>query len=186
MKIACDFDSTLANTRVVAFDLMFGRDHNRDLTNGESLQSWDAPLEMFGSEKFLSAMWHSWTLRPFEVPILDKDIPIWMRALQKSGHTVDIVTAHADHMGVSKGKREWLDRQGIQYDNFVRVPPNKTKAKMDYDCYFDDKPSLPSKVNEHNPDANVYLIDWPYNQNAEGQYTRVPDVISAISKEIKQ
>lgn len=178
--IACDFDSNIANTREVAFKLMFGDDHEKDPSNGPWTESWEAPIEIFGADRFLSAMWHSWTLRPLDVPILEDNIPEKMSCLQDHGYAVDIVTAHANQRGITKGKKKWLDYHNIEYDDFVSVPPTTTKASMGYDYYLDDKPSLPRNVNNVEPNSIVYLRDWPYNENADGSYIRTATVGEAI------
>lgn len=178
-RLALDFDSTLANTREVAYKLMLGDDHDRDATDGPSLQSWEAPLDTFGAERFLSAMWHTYTLRPLQVPSLEDDLAAKVDALEEV-FEVDIVTAHGDHMGVTQGKRRWLDHHDIPYNDLVVVDPESTKAHMDYGVYIDDKPGLPEQVNNVDPSAPVYLIDWPYNQDAPGDYVRVESLAEAL------
>jgi 5'(3')-deoxyribonucleotidase len=175
--IALDFDSTIADTRVVAYDLMLGDDHDQD---PHQATSWDEPIERFGAPKFLSAMWHSWTLRPMDVPVMENHLPETINRLQED-YEVDIVTAQPDHMGISEGKQNWLEEKKIPYDNFVTVPPSQSKATLGYDCYIDDKPDLPEEVAKNRKrKSDCYLIDWPYNQDADGDYIRVSDVHEAV------
>lgn len=174
-RIAIDFDSTLADTRVVAYQLMFGDDHDRDPTESTT---WDWPIEMFGAARFLSAMWHTWTLRPLDAPPTEPYLAETINDLREQ-FEVHIVTAHPNHMGVTDGKKEWLDYHGIEVDEFVVVTPDVTKAEMDYYAFVDDKTALPHRVNQLNPESLVYLIDWPYNRDAPGDYIRVENVKGA-------
>jgi len=162
MKVALDLDNTLAATHLTAAELI-GVDYTYD-----DLESWDWPLEKFGTARALSALWHAWTLRPLSVPPMELNLGETVRTLNEYA-TVDVVTAHPDHMGISDGKRRWLDLHGIEYDEFVEVPPDTSKAKLDYDVYVDDKPSLPAEVAEINRGAEVYLRDQPYNRYVPGE-----------------
>jgi len=174
-QIALDFDSTLAATSEVAFDLLCGEDHDYDY---DSIDSWNWGFKEFGKEAFLSAQWHSWTIRPLNIRPLEPGLPQTVDKLQ-SNFEVDIVTAHPDHLGITDGKKSWLKDRGIEYDNFVVVELDESKADLGYDIYIDDKPTLPAEVNEANPFASTYLIDHQYNQDAGGNYTRVGSVKDA-------
>jgi 5'(3')-deoxyribonucleotidase len=176
--IALDFDSTIADTKLVAYKLMLGDDHERD---PHEATHWDDPIDRFGAERFLSAMWHSWTLRPMDVPVTEPGLPEVVSSLREH-YEVDIVTAQADHMGISEGKKKWLAEKGIDYDNFATVAPTTTKAQMGYDIYIDDKPLLPERVNNQRGSSKCYLIDWPYNQDADGDYIRVDTVAEAAHR----
>jgi len=175
-RVALDFDSTLAATRETAFELLAGPDH--DYVPEEDIKDWTWGFREFGKEAYLSAVWHVWTIRPLEVPPLETGQ--W-RAVNKirSLFDVDIVTAHPDQKWISKGKKAWLREQGINYDKFVVVDPDKSKAELGYDIYIDDKPALPAEVNQKNPSASTFLVDWPYNEDVDGEYTRVDSVDEA-------
>jgi 5'(3')-deoxyribonucleotidase len=177
-RIALDFDSTLASITDVAFDLLCGPDHDYGY---DDIEDWTWGFREFGKEAYLSALWHGWTIRPEEVQPLEHDLDESVAALRDVGE-VDIVTAHPNHLGITKGKKEWLARNGIEYDNFVVVEPDSTKAKMDYNVYIDDKPALPEMVAEHNPQAQVYVRDWPYNEGVDGHYHRVASVSEAVRR----
>lgn len=160
-KIALDHDSTLAATATVAFDLIHGPNH--DYTY-DDVESWSWGLDEFGAERYLSALWHAWTLRPLWVPTLEDDLSNTVADLREE-YTVHIVTAHPDHPGITEGKKRWLRFNGISYDDFVVVPARSTKADLDYDYYIDDKPALPERVQELRPTSHVYLRDQPYNRD---------------------
>ena len=160
-RIALDHDSTLAATWAVAFDLMHGRDHGWSYGD---LESWDWGLDRFGVHRALSALWHAWTIRPLDVPPLEQGLAETVAALREH-HTVDIVTAHPDHQGISEGKQEWLAHHGIEYDDFVWVPMGQTKADLDYEVYVDDKPYLCEKFCD--PEKIQYMIRHRYNEDVQ-------------------
>jgi 5'(3')-deoxyribonucleotidase len=174
-RIALDFDSTLAYTAGQAFELLCGPDHGY---GKESIKDWTWGFREFGKEAYLSALWHAWTIRPEGIRPMEPGLDNTIRELREN-FTVDIVTAHPDHPGITEGKIDWLERQRIGYDNFEVVDTNFSKANLNYDIYIDDKPALPKQVEQHNPNADVYLIDWMYNRDVEGEYLRVGCVAKA-------
>jgi 5'(3')-deoxyribonucleotidase len=170
-KIALDHDSTLAATGIVAFDLI--GDEAAGYTY-KDIESWSWGLDKFGTARFLSAMWHTWTLRPLEVPLMDNTVVDTVKQLWDE-HDVHIVTANPDHLGIKDGKQRWITHHEIPCDDdhFYQVPPDTTKAKLDYDVFIDDKPYLAERVNEINSDARVFVRDQRYNRDAPGDYTRI-------------
>lgn len=163
--IALDLDSTLAATARTAFDLINGPDHEYDY---DDIVEWDWGLEEFGAERYLSGLWHAWTLRPLDVEPMEDDIAAKVERLHEFG-TVDIVTAHPSHPGISAGKKQWLDHHDIPYNQFVVADPGQTKAHFGYNCYIDDKPTLPERVTGD----LVFVRDQPYNRSVDGDYTRI-------------
>lgn len=176
-RLAVDFDSVLANTSAVAFDLICGPDHNYTV---EDVESWTWGFDEFGEIRYLNALWNAWTLRPYEVPKMEVDVEGKMGALNDKYH-VDIVTAHPDNYGISEGKKKWLDHQNIPHEKYYAVSTDESKADLDYDAFIDDKPSLPS---EASADQTVYLRDQAWNQDAEGDYIRVKSILDAMVEEI--
>jgi 5'(3')-deoxyribonucleotidase len=175
MKIALDLDSTLAATTEVAFALMLGDDNEYSY---EDIESWQWGLETFGAERFLNAVWHAWTIRPHDIKPFEIDIHVSTEKLSDH-HNVDVVTANPDHWGIVEAKKEWLDRHGVVYDNFERVPESQSKGQyFEYDVFIDDKPSLPERVGNG---RTVYLRDHTYNQDAGGEYIRVSSVREAVN-----
>lgn len=176
--IALDFDSTLAATSEVAFDLMEGDSH--DYTY-DDIEDWAWGIREFGKHRFLSACWHAWTLRPLQVRPLEQGLPRTIETLRNK-HEVHILTAHPDHPGITEGKKEWLDHHGIEVDSFNRVDMGVSKADFasQYEAIIDDKPTLPAEVNEVAPDTDVYLRDHRYNRDADGEYVPVESVHEAV------
>lgn len=177
-QLALDFDSTLAATSEVAFDLILGDDHDYGY---EDIESWSWMLDEFGTNRALSALWHAWTLRPMQIRPLEENLSQKVSALH-SKYNVHIVTAHPDHQGISHGKKAWLDAHGIGHEDFVQVPMDQSKADLGYDVFIDDKPALPANCDSS---QKVYLRDQPYNRDAEGDYTRITSITDALKKEAK-
>lgn len=174
LTLALDMDSTLAATCDVAFDLLLGDNHDYGY---DDIESWSWGIERFGQAAYLNALWHAWTLRPMEVPTME---PALWRKTQELAQKfkVDVVTKNADHMGIAEGKRKWLDQNAIAYSELhvLDANGNVSKSELGYDAYIDDSPHLPKRVNEDEPDAEVFLIDHEYNQDAAGDYVRVGNV----------
>lgn len=165
-SISLDFDGTLANTQVAAFELLEGTDHEYTL---EDVADWQWGFREFGRDRYLNALWHAWSIRPLDVPALEENLREKVAELRDE-YRVDIVTASPDDRYIERGKRDWLRYHGVEYDDFRSVPVTSTKADLDYDIYIDDKPPLPDRVTD---DSTVYLIDAPYNRDADGDYIRV-------------
>lgn len=177
-KLALDFDSVLAATHETAADLL-GVDYGYS-----DIESWNWPLDKFGTDAALSALWHAWTIRPLDVPVMEPKLSDTTTLLNRV-FDVDIVTAHPDQMGIADGKKKWLDEHDIEYDNFVVAGPGSTKAEMNYDVFIDDKPKLVGKVRDH---QRLYLRDHRYNREEllpEGDYTRVDTVRDVLRIESK-
>jgi 5'(3')-deoxyribonucleotidase len=174
-QLALDFDSVLAATHRTASDLL-GVDYDY-----EDVESWDWPLEKFGTNRALSALWHAWTIRPHEIEPMEPNLSEKVAALH-SKYNVHIVTAHPDHQGITEGKQGWLERHGIGHEDFVQVPMGESKAKLGYDVFIDDKPALPSEIDES---QTVYLRDHPYNREVPGSYTRIESITDALKYEVE-
>jgi 5'(3')-deoxyribonucleotidase len=172
-QLALDIDSTLSARDTVARDPL-------DAEYGyEDVISWDWPLETFGKHSALSALWHAWTLRPMDVPPTEENLSEKVAALH-SKYNVHIVTAHPDHPGITEGKQAWLDEHGIGHEDFVQVPMGESKAKLGYDVFIDDKPHLPSRIDDT---QTVYLYDQPYNEHAPGDYHRIESITDPLKFE---
>lgn len=169
MQIALDHDSTLAATATMAFELLGATGYSY-----EDIESWGWGLEEFGETAYLNALWHTWTIRPDDVPMMERHVedPVYKLYNHDDVDALDIVTHHPPHTGISEGKQQWLGRYSIPYDEFVAIESSE-KASMDYDVYIDDNPQLPVAVNELSPESTVYLRDQPYNRDADGEYTRI-------------
>lgn len=171
-RLCLDLDSTLAATSATALDLINGPDH--DYTY-DDIETWTWGMDEFGKYRYLSAMWHAWTIRPLDVPQMEPDVADAVRRLADR-YEVHVVTAHPDHPGIDDGKKEWLDHHDIPHDEYRSVDPKTSKAALDYDAYIDDKPALAGEIADQNPDATVYVRDQPYNRDVDAPHERVASI----------
>lgn len=174
--LALDLDSTLANIHPVAFELLEGPENDYSV---EQVTDWEWGVREFGEAAYLSALWNVWTLRPDEVQPYEDDIAETVSQLRED-FEVHIVTAHPDHMGISEGKQNWVDEQGIPYDRFRPVCMGVSKSQLDYHVLVDDKPTVPEEADRF---QRVYMFDQPYNAHAEGDYIRVESVNEVLRRE---
>lgn len=172
-RLALDMDSTLAASMNTVFDHI-----DADATYAD-VETWDWPIEQFGADAFLGGFDTVWTEKWEQIEPLEDDVATVIETFA-AHYGVDIVTAQPDHEGVTEGKAKWLEAYDIPHDRLVTVPRDESKADLDYDVYVDDKPALPSRVD----DAVVYLYDQPYNRDADGIYKRVETLEDALDWEI--
>lgn len=195
MKVACDFDSTLADTLKVVLDL-FNFKYGLGLTR-EDIVDWDwkknAKVWGFteeGAQEVEADFWKVYDL--FDTTHLRRAIPPVdplacgaVKWLVKHGHQVDIVTSNRPEAEMSI--RAWLFGHGL--DLPLRMLDRKTgshKAELDYDVFIDDAPSLAKSIADlydkqcvsvvhfemPNPRHRLLLVPQPYNRHI----TRSPAV----------
>lgn len=183
MNVALDFEGVLADTHSPTID------ESESLTR-DDFQQWD-----FGSqEKYEEFMRVSQNIVTDEIetvePVESKLSDITASIATK--HTVDIVTARWD---ADEELQWWLDQFGIEYDDFVAVPPQRDKIEYEkYDIYVDDNPKMVRHVEGSKRDVTLLLRDQPWNRHVmpEGSVYRInsvrqlcdptaPDAESAIS-----
>lgn len=174
MRIALDLDGVLAQTYEVAFRLM-GEDAAWEY---DDIESWTWGLDKFGDSRFLSSVWHAWTLRPHEIEPMESGISKATADLRALADQLDIVTSDPGHFGIKESKREWLDEQEVHYDELRISPMGGTKADLDYDVFIDDNPRMARDVK---PSQKLLLRNAPYNQEASGDYHRVESLPEAYS-----
>ena len=107
----------------------------------------------------------------------------FMDGLNSLEPQVDIVTGRS--MGTPTEVIErWLQRNGIQYRNLVRVRGSQEKVYHGYDVYFDDDAKLAKDIAARWPHKSIYLVSQPWNTksgvDAEPRVTRVYDLREAL------
>lgn len=178
VRLALDMDSTLADSEALVYELM-DTDHTP-----EDQESWEWPHEQFGADQFLGAFAEAWADNWYRIEPTEESTHLrWAVEALNQWYKVDIVTSQPDDPAVSAGKKAWLEYHEIPYDEFVTVPPSRTKANLGYTVYVDDKPALPARVNGSG--AKVYLVDRCYNEDADGHYDRVRTVSDVAREEYK-
>lgn len=173
MRIALDHDSTLAATTSLAFELL----DVDDKYDYPDISSWEWGIQQFGKDPFLHALWHAWTIRPTDVPLMDESVPRTVNTLTDYAE-VDIVTHHPSHEGISAGKKEWLLDNGIGYDDFVVVDGIEDKVDLGYDIYVDDHPELPAALEDS--DALPIVYDQLYNRDIDASHKRIDRLSDAF------
>jgi 5'(3')-deoxyribonucleotidase len=187
LKVACDFDSTLADTLKVVLDL-FNFKYGLSLTR-EDIADWDwkvnAKVWGFtekGAKEVEADFWKVYDL--FDTTHLRRAIPPVdpmacgaVKWLVKRGHQVDIVTSNRPEAEMSI--RAWLFGHGL--DLPLRMLDRKTasyKAELDYDVMIDDAPSLAKAITEQyleqkagtihfeqpRPHHRLLLVPQPFNR----------------------
>lgn len=175
-RIALDMDAVLANIQPVAFALLEGDDHDRST---EEVESWSWGGNEYGTDRYLSALWHAWTLRPHDIDSCEPGLDSVTEQLWEKSTQLDIVTSHPDHPGIRTQKRKWLLKHNIEYDNFKSVTNKIPKSEFYYDVFIDDKPALARNIKGG---QTLYLIDRPWNQDVSSSSNvyRVSTVAEAL------
>jgi 5'(3')-deoxyribonucleotidase len=186
MKVAVDFDSTLADTLKVVVDL-FNFKYETHLTRAD-VTSWDwtengRRWRLPHPEDAERDFWRIYDL--FDSTHLRRAIPPVdplacgaVKWLVKRGHQVDIVTSNRPEAAMSI--QAWLFSHGL--DLPIKVLERKTashKALLDYDIFIDDAPSLAKSIAElyheqknvihfemPRPAKRLFLVPQPYNHTA--------------------
>jgi hypothetical protein len=175
MKIALDVDGVLADIIFVWLD-HYNKSKNGSLTK-EDTTAWDFWKDL-GYDKYmfyedLSRCWSRWT----EVPPMERDIGSATEKLMSVG-TVDIVTAR--DAASTKYVKQWLEHNGIRYNNYVAVLRGRDKADLDYDIFIDDSPHNVARIVSNG--KNVLLYDQPWNRDvADPKIVRIKKLEEAVN-----
>lgn len=172
-RVALDLDLTLADTLAVASELLGAEERI-------TFDSYSEPFDRFGKVAYLNAIWHSWTIRPEEIPPLECDVSETTWRLSDLTEQLDIVTAHPEGIyGLNESKQAWLDNHGIFYDRYRSVEGDK--QELGYDIYIDNNPHLVERVNESDCEAAVFLYDQPHNRETDGSSLRIETLRDAVA-----
>jgi len=124
-SLALDMDGVLADVHQFVYDLLPGNFDPAEQT------TWDAPIEYFGREAFLDGFEAAWADHWPQIEPFEDDIAKTVAELRKF-FDVHIVTTQADSESMMDGKKSWLFRQAVTFDEFVPVPHGKSKAELFY------------------------------------------------------
>lgn len=172
-RIALDMDGVLAATKERVWDLLGVDVEPRFMTH------WEWPKQVFG-DAFLDTFEEAWTHNVTEIDPVETGLAETTQLLASENH-VDVVTAQPSERCGVEGKKQWLDHHDISYNQLVAVAPGNSKASLDYDVYIDDKPDLVGTVTLDQYDADVFLVDKPYNEMVLGEHERVDSVADTVS-----
>ncbi len=175
MKIALDVDGVLADIISVWLD-QYNKSRKKSITS-EDIVRWDFWKELgFDKYKFyeeLSSCWSRW----MEVPPMEQDIASAVEKLHSAG-TVHIVTAR--DASSTKYVKQWLEHNGIKYNDYVPVLRGRDKADLDYDIFIDDSPH--NVVGIASKGKNALLYDQPWNRSVnDPKIVRIKKLEEAVS-----
>ncbi len=182
MKIALDVDGVLADIVHVWLE-EYNRNYNRSVQKDE-IQQWDF-WKGLGYDKYrfyeeLSKCWARWA----EVPAMEQDLGSAVGRLNSLG-SVDIVTARDP--ASTPFVKQWLEHNGIRYNEYVAVMRGRDKANLDYDIFIDDSPPNITSIVSQGKRALIY--DQPWNRSVSHssavrimKLEEAADVISGMPK----
>lgn len=172
MKIAVDFDGTLADVEALILDLLNFR-HGTQFTMAD-LVSYDTIRLGIGPE---ADFWEVYDmldrthLRRAARPVSPFAAPTIKRLLQM-GHEAEVLTANSP--AAIRDMTSWLFGHGLDISirALGRVRASE-KAALDYDLFFDDSPHLAEAMSAH-PEKTLVLIDQPWTQSVICRNDAVP------------
>lgn len=175
MKIALDLDGVLADIIHPWIE-----NHNKQYKksiNKEDINQWDfwrkIGLDKYEFYRQLSNSWERWK----DVPPTENDIASAVDRLHSLGR-VDIVTARDKES--TNNVINWLEHNGIKFNEYVSVFDGRDKAKLDYDVFIDDSPHNVERMDSKG--SNVLLYDQPWNREVNSRkIIRIKKLIESIN-----
>jgi 5'(3')-deoxyribonucleotidase len=161
LRIAVDFDSTLADTSGLILKLM-----NWRLGTSYKPEDWNTWDFWFATEESEEAFWGLFDLMDATylrraLPPVDPFAPAVVKWLMKRGHEVHLVSMNKESAKASF--EGWLWAQGIEMPIVTRGRHSpKSKASLDYDIFIDDSPELAKEMADH-LSKTLILYARPHN-----------------------
>jgi uncharacterized HAD superfamily protein len=184
LRIAVDLDGVLAETMTA-----WCKRANEQLGTRLSLDDLDtwASWKKFGITRdqffrLLDEAWDEWE----EVPPTETDLASKVAKIHALG-VLDIVTGRSKQ--TVEGAKNWLAREKIPYERFIRVPGIKDKVLLNYDVYIDDAPELMPLISR-NPVMRGILYERPWNRDVANMrgvfkvenWEQIPKIIRGLNK----
>ena len=175
MKIALDVDGVLADIIHLWIE-NHNKQYNKSI-NKEDINQWDfwrkIGLDKYEFYRQLSNSWERWK----DVPTTENDIASAVDRLHSLGR-VDIVTARDKES--TNYVINWLEHNGIKFNEYVSVFDGRDKAKLDYDVFIDDSPHNVERMASKG--SNVLLYDQPWNREVNSRkIIRIKKLIESIN-----
>ncbi len=165
MKVALDFDGTLADTGSLILLLM-----NWRLGTSYKMEDWDSWGFWAGmSPEAEKAFWGLFDLMDESylrraLPPMDPFAPAVVKWLMKRGHEVNLVTVNSNTKKALDSFNGWLWAQGIEMPVVAMGRTNVSKAELDYDLFIDDSPRLAEDMGRHQ-NKKLILLRRPLNKS---------------------
>lgn len=175
MKISLDVDSVLADV-IIIWNIIYNKEHFKKIKK-QDINTWDFWKKLnINKQEFneiFTKAWNQWT----KIPPTEKNLGKKVNELNKLG-IVDIVTGRSKET-VSQVK-EWLERENIIYNNFVRVPLHSLKSNLPYDVFIDDSPYNIIDAAKRNKFSLIYNQPWNQDVNTNQNIFRISNISEAI------
>lgn len=178
-RVSLDLESVLADTHRVYIEELNERYPDQNYAY-DDVDDWDwVSQEERDFGEFMSIVHHAWEDEWMTIPTCDSEEEL-QNAVEELAvdYIVEIVTAR---VGVEHEMRFWLNAKDIIRftSQFRSIPPQETKADLDFDYFIDDKPHLSDNISD---DQVHFLVDRPWNQEVEERSNvyRVDSVADAV------
>lgn len=190
MKVAFDYDGTLADTNRLLLDLLNFKNDTQFQSTQVTRYDW---FHKGGRDK---DFWRLYDL--FDTTYLRRAIPPvdplacpLAKWLERRGHAVDIVTANDPKCEPSI--QSWLFGHGLDLEvKALGRVTSAEKVKLDYDLYIDDAPGMVRSVDEANRSLlrkamrrsgkRLLLVDQPWNRvDPDGYVVRKPEFVRRLT-----
>lgn len=159
VSVSLDLESTLAhchNYFINQYNLEFGSSYVH-----EDIDGWNWVRTEVEFSEFNRIVEDGWLNNTDSIEMMEPALPENVTRLHQHPRIeVDIITART---GVEAAMQDWLDANYItQYGEFRST--TKSKARLDYDVYIDDKPGLADELSSN---QMQFLIQGPHNTIAD-------------------
>lgn len=160
MRIAIDLDGVLANSMKTWLKIWY--EETGQLMKFEELNEWFFWRKLgIDEETFVRILNKAW-IRWIEIPPTEDDIDGKVYKLKTLG-SVDIVTARPK--STKEYALKWLNYYKISFDKYVWTRNSLAKAKLRYDVYIDDSPSMIEAL--ENTGKLLLLYAQPWNRDVQ-------------------
>jgi uncharacterized HAD superfamily protein len=156
LKIAIDVDGVLADIHTAIFKYLNLPYTYRDIKRWDFFNDFDG----LDTLKFWDVYRHLWSYRYDMIPLTDIEAPTVLSKIVRN-HRVDVVTCR--DMDLMKGTCIWLALKRIPYEDFIILPRDGDKTRLDkYDFFVDDNPAM---VKDR---KRLILFSRPWNRIVSG------------------
>jgi len=156
MKIAVDVDGVLADIHTAVFKYLGMPYTYRDIERWDFFNDFDG----LGADVFWDTYRKLWSQRWDLIPLMDVDCVEVLGDLSKR-HRIDVVTCRDSDL--ARGTCIWLALKRIPYEDFVLLPRNGDKTRLDkYDIFVDDNPAMAKDR------RRLILFSRPWNVKVSG------------------
>jgi 5'(3')-deoxyribonucleotidase len=175
MRIAVDMDSVLAETTEAM--IVWMKEKHNEVFKKEDITDWDWVQHRYdlSTPETVRMFAEIWGDRWESVPPTESNIEKKVERLAELSELTVVSSASPDQ---ANGKLKWLYKYGLKQVTLLIVPYGKTKEKLPYHIFIDDRDDTIEKVVEAGKIG--FLYDQPWNQKCKVGM-RVKSLSSVIS-----